>query len=102
MHHTATAKDGSHVPVITKVANCELAGKPVLVGVSQDMTDQRQQEKEVTLLSRALEMTADAVTITDIDGTNEPGSTGHNGDCSLARRRLSSTKRLNYALMTAA
>lgn len=64
-------KDGSYIPVETKITRGMWGGKFAIFGVSRDITERLRNEEELRKLSRAVAESPATVVITDINGTIE-------------------------------
>jgi|GEM_PF-3129410 len=62
-------KDGGEIPVEISTRSFELNGKQVNLSIARDITERKQAEEALRIQSAALNATANAIIITDQDGT---------------------------------
>ncbi len=65
------AKDGTKLDYYLTGLRIELDGKPVLVGIGVDIGERKRAEASLTMLSLAVEQSANSIVITDLDANIE-------------------------------
>ncbi len=82
------ARDGSLIPVETRVTRGEWNGRPALFGLSRDITERRQHERRLAQLSLAMEQSPVGMVITDLGGLAEQANVAFSRLTGYAREEI--------------